>query len=164
MTLYEDLEFVLRYFAHVRQFCCIGGGLYHYRIDTANFAHKRAQELGRMQANLNMLAGTMLDQVPLPGDAASVTVRLYMQLLLRHLLVTAYRKETLAPVWDYGRDSGLRRALETGVSLTGQEAVLMDMVASRDGKRLLSWLRKKRAGIALRRTAKQALRILGLRR
>lgn len=164
MTLYEDLEFVLRYFDHVQQFYCIDAALYHYRIDAANFGHKRAHQLPRMQENLRLLAGTMLDQQPLPVGAADLMAGLYMQLLLRHLLVTKYQKKELEPVFVYCEDSGFRRAMEMDADLGGQESLLWEMIRSRDAGRLLSWLNRKRARIAMRRIAKKALKMLGLRR
>lgn len=164
MTLYEDLEFVLRYFAHVKNFYCIDAALYHYRIDAASFGHKRAHQLDKIRQNLGALAQTMLNQEPLPSGAADLMANLYMQLLVRHLLVTKYRKYELEPVYRYCEDGGLCRALEMGANLSGQEALLWDMIRSRDEKRLLSWLNKKRAKAALRKTIKQTLKFLGLRR
>lgn len=164
MTLYEDLEFVLRYFGAVEQFYCINMPLYHYRIDSVNFSHKRARQLSGMQENLDLLAGTILVQNPLPAGTADLMANLYMQLLLRHLLVTKYQKRGLDAVYSYCDDAQFRRCLEMGASLGEQEAVLLEMITSCDRSRLLSWLRKKRANIALRRTVKQALKTLGLRR
>lgn len=164
MTLYEDLEFVLRYFEHVDKFCCMDVPLYHYRIDVDNFGHKRARQLRGMQDNLDLLADTMLSLVPVPADAANLMANLYMQLLTRHLLVTRYTEKTLQPVWDYGCARGLCRALEKGAVLQDQEAFLMKMLDAHDGKRLLCWMNQKRAKIALRRTIKKVLKLLGLRR
>lgn len=164
MTLYEDLEFVLRYFRYVERFFCIDAALYHYRIDAANFAHKRAHQLDKMRRNLHDLAGTMLTQEPLPAGAADLMANLYMQMLHRHLLVTKYTERELDPVYHYCDDNGLRRALEMGAQLDGQEAALLEMIRRRDGRRILSWLRKKWANLALRRMIKQALKKLGLRR
>lgn len=164
MTLYEDLEFVLRYFDYVKHFCCIDEALYHYRIDAASFGNKRTRRLENVRKNLGLLAQTMLDQLPLPEDAADLMASLYMQLLVRHLLVTKYRKNELEPVYRYCEDSGLVRALEMGATLSGQEALLWEMICSSDEKRLLSWLNMKRAKIAMRKTIKVALRMMGLRR
>lgn len=164
MTLYEDLEFVLRYFEHVELFYCIDAALYHYRIDAANFGHKRAHQLTGMQENLRLLAGTMLAQDPMPDGTADLMANLYLQFLLRHLLVTKYRKKELTHVFAYCEDRGFRRALEMGATLDRQENLLWEMIKSRDAGGLLSWLNQKRARTALRRIAKHALKMLGLRR
>lgn len=163
MTLYEDLEFVLRYFDFVEEFYCIDVPLYHYRIDAANFGHKRARQLSEVGRNMSLLTQTILTREPLPVGAADLAANLYMQLLLRHLLVTPYQRGGLSAVYDYGRDVSFHRAMEMGAVLGGQEDLLLHMIESRDDARLLSWLRKKRARIALRRTIKQALKVLGLR-
>lgn len=164
MTLYEDLEFVLRYFEHVKRFYCIDDALYHYRIDASVFGHKRAHRLDKLQENLRLLAQTILDQDPALSGAADLTANLYMQLLVRHLLVTKYRKVELAPVFQYCEDRELCRAMEMGASLGAEEGLLWDMLCSRDAGRLLSWMNRKRTKIAFRRTVKQFLRVLGLYR
>lgn len=164
MTLYEDLEFVLQYFAYVNDFYCIDEALYHYRIDAATFGHKRVHQLDKMRENLRLLAQTMLTQEPVPAGAADLMANLYMQFLLRHLLVTRYRKVDLEPVYRYCEDSGLCQALEMGATFRGQEAILWERLSIRDAKGLLSWLNQKRAKTALRKSVKQVLKILGLRR
>ena len=164
MTLYEDLEFVLRYFVHVKQFYCIDDALYHYRIDASVFGHKRAYRLDKLQENLGLLAQTMLDQDPAPSGAADLTANLYMQLLIRHLLVTKYRKAELEPVFQYCEDRELCRAMGMGASLGAEEGLLWNILCSRDAGKLLSWLNRKRIKIAIRRTVKQTLRVLGLYR
>ena len=164
MTLYEDLEFVLRYFAHVESFFCMSQALYHYRIDAANFGHKRAHRLENVQMNLDLLEQTMLHQEPVPSGAADLMANLYMQLLIRHLLVTKYRKNELEPVYRYCEASGLGRTLEMGARLGSQETQLWELIRSRNAGGLLSRLNRKRAKIALRKTIKQAMRWIGLRR
>lgn len=164
MTLYEDLEFVLRYFDHVEYFYCIDEALYHYRIDAANFGHKRTHQLDKMQENLQLLAKTMLRHEPLPTGSARLMANLYMQLLMRHLMVTQYQEKELMPVYRYCEDSELCRALEMGVSLGGQETLLWEMIQSRDARRLLFWLKMKRVKTTLKKNIKQALKTLGLRR
>lgn len=162
MTMYEDLEFVLRCFCCVDAFYCLALPLYHYRINAANFGHKRVHQLSKLRDNLHCLAETVLTMEPLPTGAADRMGNLYMQLLLRHLLVTKYQKKELDAVYSYCEDTLLRLALEMGATLGQQEGLLLEMIDNRDGSRLLTWLRKKRALTVLRKAVKQALKALGL--
>lgn len=164
MTLYEDLEFVLRYFAMVETFDCVAIPLYHYRIDAESFGHKRVHSLPALQNNLSQLAETLLSMEPRPEGAADLAANLYLQLLLRHLLAEQYRKTELNGVYDYCREPQFRRALEMGAALNPQEELLLGMIDSGDGARLVNWINKKKTEIFLKRTAKKVLQLLGLRR
>lgn len=164
MTLYEDLEFVLRYFAMVETFDCVAIPLYHYRIDAEKFGHKRVHELTALGKNLHNLFATLLAMEPLPEGAADLAASLHMQLLVRHLLVTRYPRSGLEPVRDYCREPEFRRALELGGTLKGQDAQLLAMLDSREDQKLLAWIRKKKTIILLRKAAKRVLKAMGLRR
>ena len=164
MTLYEDLEFVLRYLEHTECVVCLDAALYHYRIEAAKFGHKRVHELTALGKNLHNLFATLLAMEPLPEGAADLAASLHMQLLVRHLLVTRYPRSGLEPVRDYCREPEFRRALELGGTLKGQDAQLLAMLDNREDRKLLAWIRKKKTIILLRKTAKRVLKAMGLRR
>lgn len=164
MTLYEDLEFVLRYLSGADTVRFIDRPLYHYRINARNFAHKRVHELPSLRNNMNLLAQTLLSVQPRPVGAVDLAAELYCQLLFRHLLVTRYRRGELAPVYDYCKDAQLIYALEMGAVLGGNEKTMLELILSRKEGKLLFWLEKKRRMGTLRAMAKKTLKALGLRR
>lgn len=162
MTMYEDLEFVLRYLQHTESFVCLEKALYHYRIP-ARSANKRVYELERLQHNLHALTQTMLTE-PAPNESADVAAGLFLGLLLRHLLAVPYEAAAFKPVYACCEDEQLRRALAMGGTLTGREKELWTLVNRQDGRRLRRWIRNLRVKSRLRRMAGSLLRKLGLRR
>lgn len=164
MTLYEDLDFVLRYLGFTNNLYCIPVPLYHYRIDADNFSNKRAHQLEKLQCNLHRLGETMLAMTPVPDEAPTLMANLYMQFLLRHLTVSKYRPGNMISLYRYCDDAVLRQCLQAGAVMEGQERDLLEMIDSHAETELAGWLRKKKIKIYIRKRVKQILRALGIRR
>lgn len=164
MTLYEDLEFVLRYLQAAESFVCLEKALYHYRIDAAGFSGKRTEDLMRLGYNLHALAETVFSLEPLPEAAAEVTVELYLGLLLRHLLTAGNPDGKFQQVCTFCEDPLFRRALDMSKAPAGREGTLLELVESREERKMGRWLRYLRMKSGLRRTVGKTLRKLGLRR
>lgn len=164
MTLYEDMDFVLRYLAFTDTIYGIPKAQYHYRIDAESFGNKRVHQLERLQFNLHRLGETMLGMCPMPQDAPVLMADLYMQFLLRHMLVNEYRPGKMEPVYRYCEDPVFRQSLDLGGQVSGQEGMLLEMIDDHREKELAAWLRKKKINTMIRKNAKRILRMLGLRR
>ena len=164
MTLYEDMDFVLRYLEFTDAVYGIPKALYHYRIDAANFGNKRVHQLERVQFNLHRLGETMLGMKPLPEEAPTLMAGLHMQFLLRHMLVNEYRPGKMESVYRYCEDPVFRQSLDLGGQMSGQEGMLLEMIDNHLEKELAAWLRKKKINTMIRKNVKWILRRLGLRR
>ncbi len=90
MTLYEDMDFVLRYMKYIKEISFINQPLYHYRHDLDHLhINNRTRNLEQLQENMIRLLSS-IDS--LAGNCADVSVEVYatgidlaLQLLSRHM-------------------------------------------------------------------------------
>ncbi len=150
MTLYEDLDFVLRYLPLAAKVRFLPQCFYHYRLcDSAGKLNRRVAELDKLSWNLQQLGSAML---PLGAAPERVFHRLCAQLLYRHFLCTSYSAARLQPALEaFGLplQPELLQGAEREMALLAQEG--------RYG-RLHRWLARKKLLRRLRSLAKALLR------
>lgn len=158
MTIYEDLEFVLRYFACAGNFLALAVPLYHYRIPLATMATKRIGNLPRVQGNFDVLIDTVL-MIGVP-QAVSVVGNLYLQVMERYLFNSLTWFRNFNEIGSYCANPRFYTLLEKGCTLGRNERNLLDTV-SRGNKvsLLLRCAYKKKLG-KIRRVIKRLLRCM----
>lgn len=162
MTLYEDMEFVLQYLAHAEVVKCIGTALYHYRLSKdENHLKERIADIDKLQNNLSRLVKTTIELHS--TKANSVVANLYMQLLMRNLLLKKYRiPELKTGVKQYCNDENFRLALAQGAELNIHEKELLDAVESGQFRKLARRLYIKRLKSKIRGCIKRFLKAIHL--
>lgn len=166
MTLYEDLDFVLRYLRLVDKVLFVNKPLYHYRHDLMNpHLYTRIGDWKKLQENLSAVLGSSLmlcESAQIPFECAqmlSCTADLYMQLLRSHLMATRYSIDQLsACLTGYCSEQNFRKLLRLGVQLSCEEQKLLDQVDSGAFREIDRYYRKKRAVAAIKRKIKSLLR------
>lgn len=158
MTIYEDLEFVLRCFDCVEAFHALAVPLYHYRIPLATLATKRIGNLPQVRANFDVLIDTVLT-LGIP-QAVSVAGNLYLQVLERYLSNSLSWLQNYTENGSYCANPRFLSLMETGCTLGKNERKLLDTV-NRGGKAslLLRCAYKKLLG-KIKRVIKWLLRCM----
>lgn len=157
MTLYEDLDFVLRFLRHTGEVYFVPQCWYHYRLkETAENLNKRIQDIHKLADNLEILRESILS---FGTEAEEVFHSLCAQLLYRHFLFASYNKAQLQSAAE---------AFQTKVpmesrGLTGAEKEMVCLLEGKQYQKLKRWLTKKKWSRKLRRSAKRVLKALGLK-
>ena len=162
MTLYEDLDFVLRYLPFCDQIACLDRALYHYRI-LADKPHinRRVLQLDSLERNLELLVGSML---ALRSPAVSQRAAdLCAQLFDMHLMVASHPRKDLPQVIRSIRESAAIQALsQAGISPSPSSSPSWSMISSGAAAELYASLRKRKLVSKGKAVIKPALKKLGL--
>lgn len=162
MTLYEDLDFVLRFLPHCEKISCLDRALYHYRL-AADKPHlnRRVLQLDKLLHNLELLSGSVL-ALNAP-DAAQRTADLFAELVDQHLMTASHSRRDLPQVIGTIRESAALRALsQVGVSPSPSASPSWPMILDGDASALFSSLQKRKLVRKARQIVKPALKKLGL--
>ncbi len=155
MTLYEDLDFVLRCLPHSKVISFLPRCFYHYRLKAqSGNLDRRTRDIHKLSENLRYLGTSM---VSFGGNAEKVYFRLCAQLLYRHFLFVDYRVSQLQSAAE-----AFALPLKED-ALQGNEKEMAAMLEARQYRRLHRWLAGKKLARRLRRSAKAVLQALGLK-
>ena len=164
MTLYEDYDFVLRYLMHTDYVRCIAEPYYHYRHDIEDIhLDHRIRDLDKLRRNMEKLLQTSREVSKGKGRAAvpflEVTVDLYLQLLVRHLMNHAYSvKELREKLRAYCGESDFRRILENQVNLRKEYRKLLAWTDAGRFWTIQIHFMKKRTVSKIKKRIKQVLK------
>ena len=162
MTLYEDLDFVLRYLPFCDQIACLDRALYHYRI-LADKPHinRRVLHLDRLERNLELLVGSML--ALRTSEVSQRAADLCAQLFDMHLMAAPLSRKDLPQVITSIRESVAIQALsQVGVSPSPSSSPSWSMISSGAAAKLYASLRKRKLVSRGNAIIKPALKKLGL--
>ena len=110
MTLYEDLDFVLRYLPHCEQVACMDRAYYHYRLPLlAPHVNTRVMDLERLQCNLMHLSKSVLSLKS--PDVSQKMADLCAQLYDMHLMTASYSRAKLEQAIHTMQESAALRSL-----------------------------------------------------
>ena len=162
MTLYEDLDFVLRYLPHCQQIACLDQALYHYHIPSqAAHINQRVMHLETLQRNLELLCGSVL-ALNAP-DAAQRTADLCAQLFDQHLMMASYSPSELPQVITAIRESAALRILaRVGVAPSSSSSASWPMILRGATPALYASLRKRKIVRKTKQIVKPILKQVGL--
>ena len=164
MMLYEDYDFVLRYLMHTDYVRCIAKPYYHYRndIEDIHLIH-RVQDFDKLRQNMRNLLQTSLEvskekaQVAVPF--LEVTVDLYLQLLVWHLMNHTYSvKELGNQLRAYCGEPDFRRALENSVNLRKEYRKLLAWTDAGRFRTIQIHFMKKRTVSKIKKRIKKVLK------
>ncbi|MBR3238038.1 MAG: glycosyltransferase family 2 protein [Oscillospiraceae bacterium] len=162
MTLYEDLDFVLRYLPYCDQIACLDRALYHYRI-LADKPHinRRVLQLDSLERNLELLVGSML---ALRSPAVSQRAAdLCAQLFDMHLMAASHPRKDLPQVIRSIRESAAIQALsQIEISPSPSSSPSWSMISSGAAAELYASLRKRKLVSKGKAIVKPVLKKLGL--
>lgn len=110
MTLYEDLDLVLRYLPYCKQVACIDRAFYHYRLSLqAPHVNNRVMDLEGLQRNLKLLCSSVLSlNAP---NVSQKTADLCAQLFDMHLMTASYSRGELNKAVHIIQESAALRSL-----------------------------------------------------
>lgn len=135
MTLYEDLDFVLRYLGYIENIHCVAQPFYHYRHDLGKpHLNTRVQNLSGVRQNLSRLLTTAarLTGSCSPAGAREIKntmANLYMQLLSQNLMVSKYSlPEMEEKLMYYCGEEVFRALLRSGAELSEKERTLLSQI------------------------------------
>lgn len=166
MTLYEDLELVLRYLLHVRAAAFIDKPLYRYRNDLDKpHLNTRLYDLDKVRDNLVRVMRTAVVLQQAQPDAAAVVAlpdraaALYLQLLVHHLAAKKHtRQELPALLTNYCAEPLFRSLLREETPLGERERTLLAAVDEGRFAEIYADVRKRRRISKLKRAVKKLLR------
>ena len=162
MTLYEDLDFVLRYLPYCDQIACLDRALYHYRI-LADKPHinRRVLNLDRLERNLELLVGSML--ALRTSKVSQRAADLCAQLFDMHLMAAPLSRKDLPQVIRSIRESAAIQALsQIGISPSPSSSPSWSMISSGAAAELYASLRKRKLVSKGKAIVKPVLKKLGL--
>lgn len=162
MTMYEDLEFALRYIKRAKKVLCIGQTLYHYRLSDAEKQWKsRVSDLDKLRDNLSKLTGSMPTLES--KEAACVAAKLNIQLLMKHLTVTKYTtRELEKKIKSYCNAESFKIVPAQRAELGKSEADLLGMIESGQYCKLNRRFRIKRIKARIKSMVRRCLKAIGL--
>ena len=170
MTLYEDLELVLRYLPRCRTVCALSAPLYHYRL-TQEGAHlaSRVRDPALLAEQLEKINRDVLALHEESGASSAgcldTAAALYLQCLRFHLAFRRYSAAELAAVLPaYCQREHFRSLLARGGQLNEADAGLLRLVEAGQFRTIQRQQAKKRLRRLIRRSGKKLLQALGLRR
>lgn len=162
MTLYEDLDFVLRCLPHCPEIMCLDRALYHYRLPMqAPHLNRRVMHLDQLHRNLELLSGSVLalgSQV-----AAQKTADLCAQLFDMHLMTVSYSRKQLQQAVENMRECPALRALsQVGVKPSEASCSSWPLICQDAVSALYVSLQKRKLIRSTKAIVKPALRKIGL--
>ncbi len=162
MTLYEDLDFVLRYLPHCEQIVCLDRVLYHYHIPSqAPNINRRVSHLEPLQRNLELLTESVLALNT--REAAQRTADLCAQLFDQHLMTVSYSRRELPQVIEAIRESAAIRTLSrAGVTPSASSSASWPMILRGAASALHASLQKRKIMRKTKQIVKPVLKQIGL--
>lgn len=162
MTLYEDLDFVLRYLPHCEQIACLDRVLYHYHIPSqASHINQRVLHMEPLQRNLELLTESVLALNA--REAAQRTADLCAQLYDQHLMAASYSRRELPQVVAALRESPPLLALSrAGVVPSPSASTSWPMILRGEAPALYASLRKRKIVRRTKQIVKPVLKQVGL--
>ena len=162
MTLYEDLDFVLRYLPYCEQTVCLDQALYHYHIQPHTpFESRREYHLEKLQHNLDLLMDSVL--AVNVQDVSQMAADLCAQMYDLHLMNSSQPKKALPQIIASMQNSAALRALsQVGVSPSPSVSPSWPMILDGDASALFASLQKRKLVRKAKQIVKPALKKLGL--
>lgn len=164
MILYEDLDFVLKALPYCDRIAFLNRTSYHYRIrkEQDHFA-RRVKDIAKLHCNLAELTDTALQ---LHSDTVSrVTANLVAQLYDRFLLlIPKTKKEAEEARKSILSSSVVERLRREGLLPEEDSSTFWPLLADERSDELWPAIVKRRAVRRVKRSAKQVLWLLGLKR
>lgn len=165
MTLYEDLEFVLRYLMHTKSVYCVDEPYYRYRHDSEKpHLNDRLRDLQSVSRNLSELTETAVElndahRIPAAGSSfLAAMADLYMGLLTGNLLFYNYPVEQMkTQVVQYCNTPSFRELLEKGAKLSADKQDLLEKIDAGRFRELRWEFRKRKLISKGKRTVKKLL-------
>ncbi len=164
MTLYEDLDFVLRYLIHSENMCCIDRAFYHYRHDLAKpHLNHRVRDLAGVKRNMARLLKTASELATTcegvsAGGIQSTIANLYMQMLSQNLMACGYSlAEMEVALTDYCSEESFRKLLGNDAELSGAERRLLDRINAGEFRDVQREYQKRKLIIKGKRAVKKLL-------
>ena len=162
MTLYEDLDFVLRYMAHCREIRFLDRVLYHYRLSLSKpHISDRVLELNGLMLNLERLTDSVLS---LGSSAVNQTsANLCAQLFDQHLMISPASRGDLKKTTAVMREcSALERLADAGAVPAPECSAFWPLIISERDDALWRLICKRRMVRSIKRRIKPVLKKLGL--
>lgn len=157
LSLYEDLDFVLRYLTTACRICCVNRPLYRYRIvfHGASYRNRRTETTARIREGMLPIRRSLnafYAAHPDPG-IQSALANLYMMLLQQHLIQrgAVSRPELLSELRAYCEDETLQSALRSGGVLDDSNRQLYEKIQRGDVGGILRTFRIRRWKQGIRR-------------
>ena len=162
MTLYEDLDFVLRYLPHCEEILFLDTALYHYRIPIqAPYTNKRMMNLNKMQHNLDLLIDSVLALNS--QEAAQQMADRCAQLYDEHLMTILYSQKDLPQVISAIQGSyAIRNLSRAGFTPSPTASASWSLISNGTARELYFSLRKRRLASRTKQVLKSALKTVGL--
>lgn len=170
MTLYEDLEFVLRCLPRCNSVSALSEPLYHYRLrQKESHLAARVADPVRLADQLEKVNRDVLTLYQASDTHATACLNtaaaLYLQCLSLHLSFCSYSEQELAAVLPaYCSRSYFRDLLAHGGQLCEKDADFLRQIDAGQFRDISRQQAKKRLRRFVRRSAKKLLQALGLRR
>lgn len=164
MTLYEDLDFVLRYLPHCEQIACLDHALYHYRLSVQNpNINRRVLYLDKLQRNLAPLTRSVLGLNS--REATQRIADLCAQMYDLHLMTASYSRKELPRAIAAIRESAALRVLsQAGVTPSAAASTSWSMIVRDEANALFASLQKRKLVRKAKQIVKPALKAVGLSR
>ena len=164
MTLYEDLDFVLRYLPYCQQILCLDRPLYHYRLPAHTpHVNRRVLDLDKLQRNLELLIGSVLALNS--TEASQRAADLCVQMFDLHLMSVSPSKKELPKIIAAIRESAALHALsKVGVTPSAFASKSWPMILRGSVYGLHASLQKRKLVRNLKQIVKPLLKTFGLYR
>jgi hypothetical protein len=161
MTLYEDLEFVLRYLPYCRQIACLGQVLYHYRVPVqAPYSNQRMMDLERLLSNQSLLIPSVL-ALHSP-EAAQRIADLCAQILDEHLMTISYsQKEMIQAVASIRESPAIFELFRAGVTPSASASASWPLISRGAVRELSDTLRRRKLKCKTKQVLKSGLKFFG---
>lgn len=162
MSLYEDLDFVLRFLPFCERIVCLDRALYHYRLPAEKpNINRRVLQSSKLLHNLELLTGSAL-ALNAP-NASQRTADLFAEMIDQHLMTSSHSRRELPRVMAEIRESAALRALSNnGFSPSPSASLSWPMIIDDDASALYASLRKRKLVRKTKQVVKPALKKLGL--
>ena len=162
LTIYEDLDFVLRYLPHCAQIACLDCVLYHYHLPPqTTFTNPRVLHLETLLQNLNLIvrAALALNTQETTQGAADLCAQLFDQ----HLMTASYSRKQCPQVVAAIRDSTALQSLsEVGAVPSKNASASWPMVSCGAVSELYTSLQKRKLLCRMKQIVKPVLTSVGL--
>ncbi len=161
MTLYEDLDFVLRYLLHCDQIVCMDHVFYHYRLPPeTTFVNPRVLNLNILQQNLEILVKSGLQLHS--SSAAKILADLCVQVYDMHLLADFHiRQDMPRIISEMIHSSALQSLSENGSIPSSSSSLSWPMIRDGNSRSLYTSLTKRKLICKVKQIVKPALKRLG---
>ncbi len=167
MTLYEDLDFVLRYLKKIDSVICINRPLYHYRNDlTGDYLKNRVQNLNTLKQNLSALLETGIafdESLSHEGKVSQlfeVLGNLYIELLVHNLMTEKYGLDELKiRLTDYCDEPHFRLMLASGLKLSEVGLRLLNQIDKGYFRQIKQEFARKKMIFQMKKSVKKIIRV-----